>query len=117
MTPYSLHIYYDDTEGKRLPFPDAKEPAVLRKWKYSVERQQDSVPTVEATLMHSRCLEDEWNTLRPYIVLDNGERLDADRIFPDSQKSNEDARFSHTLLFVSQRARLKNILFFDAVTT
>lgn len=117
MTPYSLHIYYDDTGGNRLPFPDAKEPAVLRKWKYSVERQQDSVPTVEATLMHSRCLEDEWNTLRPYIVLDNGERLDADRIFPDSQKSNEDARFSHTLLFVSQRARLKNILFFDAVTT
>ena len=117
MTPYSLHIYYDDTEGNRLPFPDAKEPAVLRKWKYSVERQQDSVPTVEATLMHSRCLEDEWNTLRPYIMLDNGERLDADRIFPDSQKSNEDARFSHTLLFVSQRARLKNILFFDAVTT
>lgn len=117
MTPYSLHIYYDDTEGNRLPFPDAKEPAVLRKWKYSVERQQDSVPTVEATLMHSRCLEDEWNALRPYIVLDNGERLDADRIFPDSQKSNEDARFSHTLLFVSQRARLKNILFFDAVTT
>ena len=117
MTPYSLHIYYDGTEGNRLPFPDAKEPAVLRKWKYSVERQQDSVPTVEATLMHSRCLEDEWNTLRPYIVLDNGERLDADRIFPDSQKSNEDTRFSHTLLFVSQRARLKNILFFDAVTT
>ena len=117
MTPYSLHIYYDDTGGDRLPFPDVKEPAVLRKWKYSVERQQDSVPTVEATLMHSRCLEDEWNTLRPYIVLDNGERLDADRIFPDSQKSNEDARFSHTLLFVSQRARLKNILFFDAVTT
>ena len=117
MTPYSLHIYYDGTGGNRLPFPDAKEPAVLRKWKYSVERQQDSVPTVEATLMHSRCLEDEWNTLRPYIVLDNGERLDADRIFPDSQKSNEDARFSHTLLFVSQRARLKNILFFDAVTT
>ena len=117
MTPYSLHIYYDDTEGNRLPFPDAKEPAVLRKWKYSVERQQDSVPTVEATLMHSRCLEDDWNTLRPYIVLDNGERLDADRIFPDSQKSNEDTRFSHTLLFVSQRARLKNILFFDAVTT
>lgn len=117
MTPYRLHIYYDDAEGNRLPFPDAKEPAVLRKWKYSVERQQDSVPTVEATLMHSRCLEDEWNTLRPYIVLDNGERLDADRIFPDSQKSNEDARFSHTLLFVSQRARLKNILFFDAVTT
>lgn len=117
MTPYSLHIYYDDTEGNRLPFPDAKEPAVLRKWKYSVERQQDSVPTVEATLMHSRCLEDEWNALRPYIMLDNGERLDADRIFPDSQKSNEDARFSHTLLFVSQRARLKNILFFDAVTT
>lgn len=117
MTPYSLHIYYDDTGGNRLPFPDAKEPAVLRKWKYSVERQQDSVPTVEATLMHSRCLEDEWNTLRPYIMLDNGERLDADRIFPDSQKSNEDTRFSHTLLFVSQRARLKNILFFDAVTT
>lgn len=117
MTPYSLHIYYDDTEGNRLPFPDEKTPAVLRKWKYSVERQQDSVPTVEATLMHSRCLEDEWNALRPYIVLDNGERLDADRIFPDSQKSNEDARFSHTLLFVSQRARLKNILFFDAVTT
>ena len=117
MTPYSLHIYYDDAEGKRLPFPDAKESAVLRKWKYSVERQQDSVPTVEATLMHSRCLEDEWNALRPYIVLDNGERLDADRIFPDSQKSNEDTRFSHTLLFVSQRARLKNILFFDAVTT
>lgn len=117
MTPYSLHIYYDDAEGNRLPFPDAKEPAVLRKWKYSVERQQDSVPTVEATLMHSRCLEDDWNTLRPYIVLDNGERLDADRIFPDSQKSNEDARFSHTLLFVSQRVRLKNILFFDAVTT
>lgn len=117
MTPYSLHIYYDDTGGNRLPFPDAKEPAVLRKWKYSVERQQDSVPTVEATLMHSRCLEDDWNALRPYIVLDNGERLDADRIFPDSQKSNEDARFSHTLLFVSQRARLKNILFFDAVTT
>lgn len=117
MTPYRLHIYYDDAEGNRLPFPDAKEPAVLRKWKYSVERQQDSVPTVEATLMHSRCLENEWNTLRPYIVLNNGERLDADRIFPDSQKSNEDARFSHTLLFVSQRARLKNILFFDAVTT
>lgn len=117
MTPYSLHIYYYGTGGNRLPFPDAKEPAVLRKWKYSVERQQDSVPTVEATLMHSRCLEDEWNTLRPYIVLDNGERLDADRIFPDSQKSNEDARFSHALLFVSQRARLKNILFFDAVTT
>lgn len=117
MTPYNLYIYYDDTEGNRLPFPDAKEPAVLRKWKYSVERQQNSVPTVEATLMYPRCLEDEWNALRPYILLENGERLDADRIFPDSQKTNDDARFSHTIYFVSQRARLKNILFFDAVTT
>lgn len=117
MTPYNLHIYYDDTEGNRLPFPNEKTPAVLRKWKYSVERQQDSVPTVEATLMYPRCLEDEWNALRPYILLENGERLDADRIFPDSQKTNEDARFSHTIYFVSQRARLKNILFFDAVTT
>ena len=117
MTPYNLYIYYDDTEGNRLPFPDEGTPAVLRKWKYSVERQQDSVPTVEATLMYPRCLEDEWNALRPYILLENGERLDADRIFPDSQKTNEDARFSHTIYFVSQRARLKNILFFDAVTT
>ena len=117
MTPYNLYIYYDDTEGNRMPFPDEKTPAVLRKWKYSVERQQDSVPTVEATLMYPRCLEDDWNTLRPYILLENGERLDADRIFPDSQKTNEDARFSHTIYFVSQRARLKNILFFDAVTT
>ena len=117
MTPYNLYIYYDDTEGNRMPFPDEKTPAVLRKWKYSVERQQDSVPTVEATLMYPRCLEDDWNALRPYILLENGERLDADRIFPDSQKTNEDARFSHTIYFVSQRARLKNILFFDAVTT
>ena len=117
MTPYNLYIYYDDTEGNRLPFPNEETPAVLRKWKYSVERQQDSVPTVEATLMFPRCLEDDWNALRPYILLENGERLDADRIFPDSQKTNEDARFSHTIYFVSQRARLKNILFFDAVTT
>lgn len=117
MIPYNLYIYYDDTEGNRLPFPNEETPAVLRKWKYSVERQQDSVPTVEATLMYQRCLEDDWNALRPYILLENGERLDADRIFPDSQKTNEDARFSHTIYFVSQRARLKNILFFDAVTT
>ena len=117
MTPYNLYIYYDDTEGNRLPFPNEETPAVLRKWKYSVGRQQDSVPTVEATLMFPRCLEDDWNALRPYILLENGERLDADRIFPDSQKTNEDARFSHTIYFVSQRARLKNILFFDAVTT
>ena len=65
MTPYNLYIYYDDTEGNRMPFPNEETPAVLRKWKYSVERQQDSVPTVEATLMYPRCLEDDWNALRP----------------------------------------------------
>ena len=116
MIAHSLYIYYDTSEGERKLFPNDKSPAILHKWKYTAERQADSVPSVEATLMHARCLENEWNRLRPYVVLDNGDILYADKIYPDTEKKSDDVRFSHSLRFVSKRDILSKVLFFDAVT-
>lgn len=116
MLAHSLHIYYNDKEGNKHYFPDDNSPAILRKWKYSASRQKEGVPTVEATLPYPSCLDNSWYALKPYIILDNGDVLYADQIHPDSSKSNTELCYSHTLRFVSHRARLNNILFFDAVS-
>lgn len=81
---------------------------------YSYQSTRMGMPTLTATLMYEKCLDDEW-TQKEYVIF-RGERYYI-RKTPTSSKSNKDERYKHEITFSSERDEiLKNIYFYDTVT-
>lgn len=105
-----LYTYVDGVND--TPFPSKDEQAVLSSFTYSAKRMGDA-PSIVATLMHGRCLDDVFSS-SVYVKL-NEERYYLIKA-PSSSKSNDDARYAHELEFKSEREVLNNIYFFDVVS-
>lgn len=99
-------------DGVTQPFPSALRPAVLGTFTYTAQRMS-SAPTITATLMYPRCLDDEW-TRGEYVEF-RGERYYVRQV-PGSSKSNEELFYKHELTLVSERVVLENTYFLDVVT-
>jgi hypothetical protein len=70
-------------------------------------------PTITATVMYPICLDDVW-TDSVYAKF-NGEKYYLKQI-PTSSYNNEDSRYKHNIEFISERAILDDVYFFDVVT-
>lgn len=102
-----LKIY---TNGEQ-PFAVSGEEVVVSSYRYQTTRMSVS-PTITATIKHRYCLDDEW-TGNEYINF-RGEKYYIKQI-PTSSKANDDSRYVHELVFVSEREILKDVLFYDVV--
>lgn len=101
-----------DVDGVAKTFPLNSAPAILGTFTYTGERM-GGAPSITATLMYPRCLDDEW-TYKEYVEF-RGEKFYVRRI-PTSSKSNEDLFYKHEVSLVSERDILEHVLFYDAVT-
>ena len=100
-------------DGKEAFFPSGQERAVIGTFSYEAQRM-GAAPTITATLMYPRCLDNEW-TRKEYVEF-NGERYFISQV-PSSSKDNTDGRYKHEITFVSSRIVLENVYFLDVVTS
>lgn len=92
-------------------FPSAKNQIEILGFNYDAKRM-GGAPTISATIIHDTCLDKLWAD--DVYVEFNGEKYYLKQI-PTSSFSNNDARFKHECLFVSERIMLDNVFFFDTV--
>ena len=119
-----LKIYTLSVDGSTCAVFRPSRPIVLDTFVYSAQRM--GTATLSATVHDVECLDGLW-TGREFVALDEGSlsglpaiASSMERFFllrtPSSSKSNEDARYVHTLEFVSERdVTLSNVYFCDAV--
>ena len=95
------------------PFYSAEKPIVLTE--YSVSMQRMSSSSITATFTHPEVLDDLWDG-NQYVIFRNLQYFLKNK--PNSQKDNEDARYTYTVEFVPKRELvLGNVFFYDAVST
>lgn len=92
-------------------FPNADNPVVLNNYKYSASRMGNA-PTITATVSYPVCLDSLW-TDEVYVEF-RGERYFLKQT-PSSSYDNTSVLYSHSLNFVSERAILDDVYFFDVV--
>lgn len=103
-----LKIYTDNGLSNNPSFHNIE----ITEYIYTPARM--GMPTLTATLMWEKCLDDEW-TGREYVEL-RGQRFYI-RHTPSSQKSNTDMRYKHSLDFRSEFDEiLSNVYFEDYVS-
>lgn len=100
-------------DGKAAPFPSADAPAVLGTYTYTAQRMAGA-PSITATLMYPRCLDDEWT--RGEFVEFGGERYYITQV-PTSSKSNDSLFYKHELTLLSERSVLEETYFLDVVAS
>lgn len=119
-----LKIYTLSSDGASYAeFLVGGEPVELVEYSYVSERMGST--TLSGTLRHARCLDALW-TGREFVVLDEGALRSlgvsaVEKFFlshtPSSSKSNEDARYVHSLEFRAMRdILLSGVYFCDAVS-
>ena len=102
---------YVDGEND-TPFPSDVEQIGITEYTYTSKRMGGI--TLSATLMYKECLDKKWTGLQ-YVEF-QGEKYFISAT-PSSGKDNEDARYEHTLSFISERdLKLNNVYFYDAVS-
>lgn len=92
-------------------FPNANDPIVLNNYKYSASRMGNA-PTITAAVSYPVCLDSLW-TDEVYVEF-RGERYFLKQT-PSSSYDNTSVLYSHSLNFVSERAILDDVYFFDVV--
>lgn len=107
----TLSIYTLNDNGSKSAFPNEENQAKVRAYTYTVGRM--GALSLNATLMYPECLDDKW-TERQFVDF-LGERYFVFNT-PTSSKSNTDARWKHDLVFQSERVKLSNTYFYDAVS-
>lgn len=108
----TLKIYtYDGATGGSTEFPVAGADLEIFTFDYTASRTQ--VPQLSATLMYKECLDSKWD-YRQYTEF-NGEKYWVMKK-PSSSYSNSDRRYKHEISFISERALLAHIYFFDVAS-
>lgn len=110
-----LHLYKYVDGVNDSPFPSNEQQATLYEFKYDAKRMGNNAPTITGTIMHPLCLDELWGNGQVYVFY-NGERYFIKQT-PTSSYSNEDTRYKHEVDFVSERALLNDVYFYDVVTS
>lgn len=97
--------------NSRGAFPNADNQIEVLSFNYDAKRM-GGAPTIAATIMYGSCLDNVWSD--DVYVEFNGEKYYLKQT-PTSSFSNADARYRHECEFVSERIKLDNVFFFDAV--
>ena len=96
--------------GVKTIFYDSNSPVYLSSYTYTAECMSSS--SLTATVNYPVCLDEFWNG-KQYVTFNGEKYFIKDK--PSSKKDNEDARYTHTLTFTSERGVLNNIYFFDVI--
>lgn len=118
--PYMHYIYQPAVP---FNFNNTSEQIYLKDFTYTAERM-GKTPTLTADFYDKECYDNIWDndTTNPkYRFYDiftvfRGERYYF-KLTPQSQLQNTDARYKHTINFVSEREKLEHAKMFDVVTT
>lgn len=101
-----LKLYKDN-----VAFPNVDDQIIIADFTYNASRMSGA-PTISATIKYKDCLDNEWSD--EVFTEFNGEKYHLKNT-PSSSYSNQEALYKHEATFVSERAILDNILFFDVV--
>lgn len=101
-----LKLYKDN-----VAFPNEDDQIIIADFTYNASRMSGA-PTISATIKYKDCLDNEWSD--EVFTEFNGEKYHLKNT-PSSSYSNQEALYKHEATFVSERAILDNILFFDVV--
>lgn len=101
---------YKLVNGQKVLFPSEDKPLFLDTFTYTTQRM-GGTPSITASDKYERCLDEEWDGVFTEF---NGERYFI-KTTPNSSKSNDDARYEHSITFYSERFVLDNTYFIDAV--
>lgn len=104
-----LYTYVDGAND--TPFPNESEQIIIGSFQYDANRM-GGAPTITATVKHRLCLDDLW-TDKVYATF-KGEKYFVKNT-PSSSKSNDDARYEHSVELLSEREILNHVYFIDAV--
>lgn len=134
-------VYFDESDGTFYIFPTGTtrkrtnpyvpflntdgEQIELHEFTYAAKRM-DKAPTLTATFYDYECYDKKWNTnnsdqkkvQRYYNIFTilNGERYYLKNT-PTSVFEDKDARYKHSLVFLSERDILEHTIMFDSVHT
>ena len=134
-------VYFDESDGTFYIFPTGttrkrtnpyvpflnsdNEQIELHEFTYAAKRM-DKAPTLTATFYDYECYDKKWNTnnndqkkvQRYYNIFTilNGERYYLKNT-PTSVFEDKDARYKHSLVFLSERDILEHTIMFDSVHT
>lgn len=103
-----LKIKYIGSDGKEQSFNNIE----ISDYTYKSDRMGSS--KIEATVVFDRCLDKEWHVGKDYVTF-NGENFYVQEI-PSSSKDNKDVRYTHEVVFRSERELLNKVYFCDVVT-
>lgn len=92
-------------------FPSAENQIEILGFNYDAKRM-GGAPIITGTVMYGSCLDGVWSD--DVYVEFNGERYYLKQT-PTSSFSNADARYKHECEFVSERIKLDNVYFIDAI--
>lgn len=114
--PYMHYIYQPAVP---FNFHNTSAQIYLKDFTYTAERM-GKTPTLTADFYDKECYDNLWDTnnFRFYDIFTvfRGERYYF-KLTPQSQLQNTDARYKHTINFVSEREKLEHAKMFDVVTT
>lgn len=102
---------YKLINGSAVKFPSADNWAKLGDYKYSATRMGNA-PSITAALIWPTCLDELWGD--DVFVEFRGEKYFLKDI-PSSSRDNTKYTYSHNVEFVSERATLSEVYFFDAI--
>lgn len=113
MSEITLKLYTFVDGVNDTPFPSSSAQAVLTGWQYNAKRM-GGVPSITGgTIIHQDCLDDEW-TDDVYVEY-KGEKFFAPHK-PTSSYSSQSIMYEHKVDFLSERAVLDNVYFYDVVS-
>lgn len=100
-------------------FHNTSEQIYLKDFTYTAERM-GKTPTLTANFYDKECYDNLWDTnlfrFSDIFTVFRGERYYF-KLTPQSQLQNTDARYKHTINFVSEREKIEHAKMFDVVTT
>lgn len=113
MSELALKLYTFVDGVNDIPFPSSSAQAILTGWQYNAKRMGGAPSITGGTIIHNDCLDDEW-TDDVYVEY-RGEKFFAPHK-PTSSYSSQSIMYEHKVDFLSERAVLDNVYFYDVVS-
>lgn len=101
---------YKLSNGQAVPFPSTSDQITVSAFTATYQRM-GAAPSITATIMYPSCLDGQWQDV---FVTFRDERFFV-KNEPSSQKDSTDIRYSHSVVFESERRQLDEIYMIDAV--
>lgn len=115
----TIYLYEIYQPYIQFNYHNTSEQIALKDFTYTAERM-GKTPTLTADFYDKECYDNLWDTsnyrFSDIFTIFRGERYYF-KLTPQSQMQNTDARYKHSINFVSEREKIEHAKMFDVVTT